>query len=126
MEQPDFSANLRGRWKAAISAYDPIRAGGRIVSSRGLMLTCKLAAAVNDSCEILTRRGSSCLAEVVGFSNDLAYLFLYENDDRVRPNMAVASKSRAVPGCLAESSTASPGPSTIRARSSAADSARAN
>ena len=46
MNSTDFSANLRGRWKAAISGYDPIRVGGRIVSSRGLMLTCKLAAAV--------------------------------------------------------------------------------
>ena len=96
MDQPDFSANMRGRWKAAIGAYDPIRVGGRIVSSRGLMLTCKLAAAVNDSCEILTGRGSSCLAEVVGFANDLAYLFLYENDDRVRPNMPVVNRGHGV------------------------------
>ena len=40
--------------------------------------------------------GSSCLAEVVGFSNDLAYLFLYENDDRVRPNMPVVNRGHGV------------------------------
>lgn len=96
MNPSDFSANLRGRWKAAIDAYDPVRVGGRIVSSRGLMLTCKLAAAVNDTCEIVTGRGRSCLAEVVGFSNDLAYLFLYENDDGVRPNMPVINRGHGV------------------------------
>src|SRR5439155_20385099 len=56
----------------------------------------KLPAAVNDRCEILTGHGSSCLAEVVGFSNDLAYLFLYENGDQVHPNMPVVNRGHGV------------------------------
>jgi hypothetical protein len=91
-----FPSSLLDRWNTAINAFDPIRVGGRVVSSRGLMLTCKLNAALNDRCEILTGRGTSCLAEVVGFTNDLAYLFLYENSDQVRPNMPVVNLRHGV------------------------------
>jgi flagellum-specific ATP synthase len=87
---------LRSRWQKAIQACEPARVGGRVVSSRGLMLTCKLPAAVNDRCEIITGPNSSCLAEVVGFSKDLAYLFLYENSDQVRPNMPVINRGHGV------------------------------
>jgi flagellum-specific ATP synthase len=92
MGQETYSPELRERWAAALAGYDPLRVGGKVVSSRGLMLTCKLPAAVNDRCEILTGRDSSCLAEVVGFSSDLAYLFLYEIGDQVRPNMPVINR----------------------------------
>jgi len=90
------NADLRDRWQSALNAYDPIRVGGRVIGSRGLMLTCRLPAAVHDRCEILTGRGTSCLAEVVGFSNDLAYLFLYENSDQVRPHMPVINRGHGV------------------------------
>ena len=91
-----FPSKLRERWQSAIGAFDPIRAGGHVVSSRGLMLTCKLAAAVGDRCEILTGRGESCLAEVVGFANDQAYLFLFDDNDKVRPNMPVVNRGHGV------------------------------
>lgn len=87
---------LRRRCHKAIQAFEPSRVGGRVVSSRGLMLTCRLPAAVNDRCEILTGNGTSCLAEVVGFSNDLAYLFLYENGDQIRPNMPVVNRGHGI------------------------------
>src|SRR2546423_1630330 len=87
-----FSPELRQRWQTAIRAHDPARTGGKVVSARGLMLTCKLPAAVNDRCEIVTGRDTRCLAEVVGFSGELAYLFLYENGDQVRPNMPVVNR----------------------------------
>src|SRR5437762_12183271 len=87
---------LRKRWQAALAAYEPARVGGKVVSARGLMLTCKLPAAVNDRCEIMTGDGGSCLAEVVGFANDLAYLFLYENGEQVRPNMPVVNRGQGV------------------------------
>src|SRR4051794_739663 len=87
---------LTDRWQRAIHSYDPARIGGRIVSSRGLMLTCRLPAAVNDRCEIITGHGTNCLAEVVGFANDLAYLFLYENGDHVRPKMRVINRGHGV------------------------------
>ena len=60
------------------------------------MLTCKLPAAVNDRCEILTGQGGKCLAEVVGFAGDLAYLFLYENGEQVKPNMPVLNRGHGV------------------------------
>lgn len=85
------STNNDTRWRRALDAFDPLRVGGRVIGSRGLMLTCKLPAALNDRCEIITGPNSRCLAEVVGFTNDLVYLFLYENGDQVRPNMPVVN-----------------------------------
>src|ERR1700693_3390405 len=96
MDPLTFSPDLRKRWQTALGAHDPLRVGGKVISARGLMLTCKLPAAVNDRCEILTGRGTSCLAEGVGFANDLAYLFLYENGDHVRPNMPVINRGHGV------------------------------
>src|SRR5947209_4193504 len=90
------TSELRKRWRAALNAYEPLRVGGKVVSARGLMLTCKLPAAVNDRCEILTGHGGGCLAEVVGFANDMAYLFLYENGDHVRPHMAVVNRGHGI------------------------------
>ena len=96
MAQTTFSPELRQRWQTALAGYDPLRVGGKVVSARGLMLTCKLPAAVNDRCEILTGRAGKCLAEVVGFANDLAYLFLYENGEQVRPNMPVLNRGHGM------------------------------
>src|SRR6202795_2124871 len=96
MQPATFSPELRERWQAALAKHEPLRVGGKVVSARGLMLTCKLPAAVNDRCEILTGRGGSCLAEVVGFSGELAYLFLYENGDHIRPNMPVVNRGHGV------------------------------
>ncbi len=95
MTPPTADADFQTRWQGALAKYEPMRVGGKVVSARGLMLTCKMPAAVNDRCEILTGRGS-CLAEVVGFANDLAYLFLYENGDQVRPNMPVINRGHGV------------------------------
>lgn len=81
--------DLKKRMRAAIGACDPLRIGGRVVSARGLMLTCRLPASLHDRCEIITGPHSRCLAEVVGFSGELAFLFLFENGDQVRPNMPV-------------------------------------
>ncbi|MBI1832651.1 MAG: FliI/YscN family ATPase, partial [Planctomycetes bacterium] len=92
MPNSTTTPDLKSRWDSAIQRFDPARVGGRVISSRGLMLTCRLPAAVHDRCEIITGRGTSCLAEVVGFSNELAYLFLYENSDQVRPNMPVINR----------------------------------
>ncbi|MEI7687473.1 MAG: hypothetical protein WCL32_20890, partial [Planctomycetota bacterium] len=87
---------LRQRLTDTIGRYQPVRVGGRVISSRGLMLTCRIPAAVNDCCEIMTGQATSCLAEVVGFANDLAYLFLYENGDQVKPNMLVVNRGRGI------------------------------
>ena len=91
-----LTPEIRKRWQTALNAYEPMRVGGKVVSARGLMLTCKIPAAVNDRCEILTGQSSSCLAEVVGFAGDLAYLFLYENGDQVKPNMPVINRGHGV------------------------------
>jgi flagellum-specific ATP synthase len=96
MADDKIPPELRSRWQTALDGYEPARIGGHVVSSRGLMLTCRLPAAVNDRVEILTGHGTSCLAEVVGFANDLAFLFLYENSDQVRPNMPVINRGHGV------------------------------
>ena len=90
------SPELRQRLHTVIRSYEPVQVGGRVVGSRGRMLICKLPAAVEDLCEILIGPGTSCLAEVVGFSGELAYLFLYENNDRVHPNMPVIHRGHGV------------------------------
>jgi flagellum-specific ATP synthase len=87
---------LQARWNTAIRADDLYRVGGHVVSARGLMLTCRLPAALNDRCEIITGPTSRCLGEVVGFNNELAYLFLYENGDQVRPHMPVVNLGHAM------------------------------
>jgi len=96
MVNETFTPELSQRWHAAVRSHEPTRLGGRIVGSRGLMLTCRLPAAVNDRCEILTGRDSVCLAEVVGFNGDLAYLFTFEQSDQVRPNMLVINRGHGV------------------------------
>lgn len=89
-------AQLQADWRKTIAACEPLRVGGHVVSARGLMLTCRLPAALNDRCEIVTGPDRRCLAEVVGFTNDLVYLFPYENADQVRPNMAVINRGHGV------------------------------
>jgi flagellum-specific ATP synthase len=96
MDLDVFASGLRQRWRAALGAYQPLRFGGKVVSARGLMLTCKLPAAVHDRCAIQTGPGRTCLAEVVGFANDLAYLFLCENGDPIRPNMPVVNLGHGI------------------------------
>src|SRR5271170_608671 len=91
-----LAPELRQRLHSAIRSFEPIQVGGRVVGSRGRMLICKLPAAVEDLCEIEIGPGTSCLAEVVGFSGELAYLFLYENNDRVHPNMPVIHRGHGV------------------------------
>ncbi len=91
-----FSTQLRRRLHTVIRSYEPAQVGGRVVGSRGRMLICKLPAAVEDLCEIMIGPDTSCLAEVVGFSGELAYLFLYENNDRVHPNMPVIHRGHGV------------------------------
>jgi flagellum-specific ATP synthase len=90
------SPELRQRLHATIRSYQPVHVGGRVVGSRGRMLICKLSAAVDDLCEIITGPDTSCLAEVVGFSGELAHLFLYEDNDRVEPNMPVVHRGHGV------------------------------
>src|SRR5438309_7193312 len=85
-------ADLQKRWQTAVKACDPLRVGGRVLSALGLMLTCRLPAALHDRCEIVTGPNTQCLAEVLGFSNELAFLFLYENGEQIRPNMAVINR----------------------------------
>ncbi len=87
---------LQERWRTAIRACNPYRVGGRVVSARGLMLTCRLPAALHDRCEIVTGPHTRSTGEVVGFTNDLAYLFLYENGEQVRPNMPVINRGHGM------------------------------
>jgi flagellum-specific ATP synthase len=76
--------------KHDIESFDLFRTTGKLRSSRGLLLTCTLPAAVGDRCRILSPHGphKSCDGEVIGFANDLAYLVLYEYGD-VHPGMDV-------------------------------------
>ena len=96
MKETALFLEQQARWRSVIRTHEPARVGGHVVSARGLMLTCRLPAAVHDRCEIITGPNSVCLAEVVGFSGDLAYLFTFEQSDQVRPNMPVINRGHGM------------------------------
>src|SRR5947208_2344109 len=51
-----------------LSAVTPFRTVGTVRSARGLVLSCRLPAAVGDQCEILSAGRPALLGEVIGFS----------------------------------------------------------
>src|SRR5436305_48955 len=75
-----------------ISARDRFRTAGKLRSATGVILSCTLPAAVGDQCVILSPTGREILAEVIGFSNGLAYLVPYEQGEEVSPGMTVLRK----------------------------------
>jgi flagellum-specific ATP synthase len=73
-----------------IESFDLFEAVGKLRSSRGLLLSCTLPAAVGDHCRVLSPRdrNRSYLGEVIGFANDQAYLVLYEQGE-IHPGMEI-------------------------------------
>lgn len=73
-----------------IESFDLFQMSGKLRSSRGLLLSCTLPAAVGDHCQVLSAKGQgrAYLGEVIGFSNDQAFLVLYEQGE-VHPGMDV-------------------------------------
>lgn len=71
------------------------RTVGKIRSANGL-ITCTLPAAVGDQVEIVDRNQRAILAEVIGFSNGLAYLIPYEQAESIQPGMSVARTGRSL------------------------------
>src|SRR5688572_1191279 len=80
----------RGSLLQEIRSFDLLQATGRLRSSKGMLLSCTLPAAVGDQCEVLacSDRKRSYLGEVIGFSGDQAYLVLYEQGE-IHPGMEV-------------------------------------
>ncbi len=73
----------------------PCRVAGKVRSARGLVLSCHLPAAVGDQCAV--QAGERELpGEVIGFSDHLASLLLYEAADDIRPGMAVVNRGHAL------------------------------
>ncbi|HKI31553.1 MAG TPA: FliI/YscN family ATPase [Gemmataceae bacterium] len=75
-----------------VRARDRFRTAGKLRSATGVILSCTLPAAVGDQCCILTPAGREILAEVIGFSNGLAYLVPYEQGEELSPGMTVLRK----------------------------------
>ncbi len=71
------------------------RLTGKVRSCRGVLVTCQLPAAVGDQCVIRTNQGKELAGEVIGFSQDLAYLVLYRASDEVAPGMTVINRGHA-------------------------------
>ena len=86
-----------GKWRQVIDAFDPWQTLGKVKSSRGLLLSCTLPAAVGDQCQV---RGATTnyLGEVIGFNQDLAHVVLFEHGE-VQSGMVVArlAQGSAVP-----------------------------
>jgi flagellum-specific ATP synthase len=85
-----------GRVREAIAHAPTYRTVGRVRSSRGLILSCRLQAAVGDHCEIVTGDGRGLRGEVIGFSDDSASLVLYETAEEVFPGMTVVNRGHAL------------------------------
>src|SRR5437764_7722346 len=79
-----------------LSAVTPFRTVGTVRSARGLVLSCRLPAAVGDQCEILSAGRPPMLGEVIGFSEQLAALLLYDAADDIHPGMTVLSRGHAL------------------------------
>lgn len=75
-----------------IKASEGVRTTGKLRSARGVLLTCRLPAAVGDQCAIATPQGGTVLAEVIGFANGDAHLVAYEHGEEVYPGMPVVCK----------------------------------
>lgn len=73
-----------------VESFDLFQAAGKLRSSKGLLLSCTLPAAVGDHCQVLSVKDKhrAYLGEVIGFANDQAYLVLYENGE-IHPGMDV-------------------------------------
>lgn len=80
--------------KKEIESFDLFQSSGKLRSMKGLLLSCTLPAAVGDQCKVLGPGGRSYLGEVIGFSNGLAYLVLYEHGE-VSPGMTVVRLGQA-------------------------------
>jgi flagellum-specific ATP synthase len=80
---------------AALDRVPMYRRAGRVRGAQGL-LTCSVQAALGDHCEILTARGKPVLAEVIGFSDQLAYLVPYDVIENVEPGMTVIPRGHGL------------------------------
>ncbi|GIW82457.1 MAG: flagellum-specific ATP synthase [Gemmatales bacterium] len=82
--------------KARIAAHDPFVATGELRSAKGILLSCKLSAAIGDACRIIAPDGRSVAAEVIGFNEGNAQLVAYEHGEFLRPGMMVVPSKVAV------------------------------
>ncbi|MFO0966551.1 MAG: FliI/YscN family ATPase [Gemmataceae bacterium] len=85
--------SLVERLKAGIDSFDVFQTAGKLRSSKGLLLSCTLPAAVGDHCQVLSSQGAGYLGEVIGFGNDQAHVVLYEQAE-VHPGMTVVRRER--------------------------------
>lgn len=79
--------------KQEIASFDLFQTAGRLRSSRGLLLSCTLPAAVGDRCQVLGPHGKAYLGEVIGFANDLAHVVLFEPGE-LHQGMPVVRRDR--------------------------------
>jgi flagellum-specific ATP synthase len=85
-----------------IQSRDLFRTVGKIRGATGL-LTCSLPAAVGDQCDIVLPRGGEVPAEVIGFTDGLAYVVPYEHAADIHPGMSVISKGHGLTVPVGES-----------------------
>jgi flagellum-specific ATP synthase len=74
--------------KRRVARVPLYRRGGYLRSVNGL-LTCAMPAAVGDQCHILCPGREPLLAEVIGFSERLAYLMPYDSAESLRSGLTV-------------------------------------
>jgi flagellum-specific ATP synthase len=79
-----------------LDGYHPFRTAGKVRASRGFVLSCQLPAAVGDQCEVVVAERTGLLGEVIGFSDDLASVVLYEPGAEVYPGMPVLNRGHGL------------------------------
>ncbi|MBI3408768.1 MAG: FliI/YscN family ATPase [Planctomycetes bacterium] len=73
--------------RETVEAFEVFQTTGKVRSSRGVLLSCTLPAAVGDRCQVVSNQGRSYLGEVIGFSGDMTYVVLFEHAE-VHPGMS--------------------------------------
>ncbi len=79
----------RTRLRRDVARHELFRTSGVLSGATGVLLSCRMPAAVGDRCAIELGDGESLLAEVIGFQNGMAFVVPYERANQVHAGMRV-------------------------------------
>jgi flagellum-specific ATP synthase len=79
----------RIRLRRDVARHELFRTSGVLSGATGVLLSCRLPAAVGDRCAIELGEGETLLAEVIGFQNGMAFVVPYEHADQIHAGMRV-------------------------------------
>ncbi|GIU75608.1 MAG: EscN/YscN/HrcN family type III secretion system ATPase [Bryobacteraceae bacterium] len=85
-----------GRFLRALQRCDPVRTGGTVMRTAGLLIESRgPAAAVGDFCEICTRSGARIRTQVIGFRDGLMLSMPLEETSGLQPGDPIVARPQA-------------------------------